>query len=62
MNTTPEQRVLRGCGFVVVLTAILSAINLSANGLADWPARIFTGMFVASLLFFIVFSVTKPKA
>lgn len=62
MNTTPEQRVLRGCGFVVVLTAILAAINVSANGLADWPARIFLGMFVAAMVMFVVFRFTSPKS
>jgi hypothetical protein len=62
MNTTPEQRVVRGCGFVVILTAILAAINVSANGLADWPARIFLGIFVVSTVCFIVFRFFAPKA
>lgn len=62
MNTTPEQRVLRGCGFVVVLSAILAAINVSANGLADWPARIFLGLFVVAVVLFAVFRFTAPKA
>lgn len=62
MNTTPEQRVVRGCGFVVVLTAILAAINLSANGLADWPARIFLGLFIVSIVMFLVFRFAAPKA
>lgn len=53
MQTTPEQRVKRGCGFIILLTAILAAINASANGINSIYTQIFLGIFVVAVIAWI---------
>jgi hypothetical protein len=53
METTPEQRVKRGCNFIILLTAILAAINASANGINSIYTQVFFGIFVLSIIAWI---------
>lgn len=48
---SPEQRVRRGCNFIIVLFAVLTAINaLSAGGFNSLAVQILAGLFVVSVI------------
>jgi hypothetical protein len=45
--------VKRGCNFIILLTAILAAINASANGINSIYTQIFLGIFVLAVIAWI---------
>jgi hypothetical protein len=45
--------VKRGCNFIILLTAILAAINASANGINSIYTQIFFGIFVLAVIAWI---------
>ena len=46
----PEQRVKRGCNFIILLLAILGGINLSAAGIQNTATQIFLGLLVFAVV------------
>ena len=65
MNTPadqPEQRIKRGCNFIILLLAILSAINVSAAGVNNLASQIFLGLFVFAVIVRIAVATEKPKS
>lgn len=54
-NGTPEQRVRRGCNFIIGLFAVLTAINaLSVGGFNSLAVQILAGLFVVSVVVRII--------
>lgn len=53
----PEQRVRRGCNFIIGLFAVLTAVNaLSAGGFDNLAVQIFAALFVVSVIVRLVLS------
>lgn len=53
----PEQRVRRGCNFIIGLFAVLTAVNaLAAGGLNNLVVQIFAALFVVSVIVRLVLS------
>lgn len=53
----PEQRVRRGCNFIIGLFAVLTAVNaLSVGGFNNLAVQIFAALFVVSVIVRIVLS------
>ncbi|MFN5059185.1 MAG: hypothetical protein ACK5GU_04620 [Chloroflexota bacterium] len=54
---SPEQRVRRGCNFIIGLFAVLTAINaLSVGGFNNLAVQVLAGLFVVSVIVRIVLS------
>jgi Ca2+/Na+ antiporter len=64
MNTPsdqPEHRIKRGCNFIILLLAILSAINVSAAGINNLASQIFLGLFVFAVIMRLVVATEKSN-
>lgn len=54
---SPEQRVRRGCNFIVGLFAVLTAINaMSVGGFNNLVVQVLAGLFVVSIVVRIALS------
>lgn len=55
----PEQRIKRGCNFIILLLAILAAINVSAAGINNLASQIFLGLLAFAVVVRIVVALDK---